>query len=130
MPTNRFAENYPCYANITIGPGNGTNAVQSSPAVSVPHRWDAGYASSSAPIAHDLRLDAYVGAVSYYLGTVSIRKFWVGFKPLFAVKVHEGIYDEALQGMPSGDLRAIKRASLIADVNGVFAVAHTGAHHD
>lgn len=72
MPTNRFAETYPCYANITIGPGNGTNAVQSSPAVTVPHRWDAGYASSSAPIAHDLRLDAYVGAVSYYLGTVSI----------------------------------------------------------
>ena len=49
-----------------------------------------------------------------YLGS---RKFWVGFKPLFAVKVHEGIYDEALQGMPPGDLRAIKRASLIADVN-------------
>jgi Transglutaminase-like superfamily len=49
-----------------------------------------------------------------YLGS---RKFWVGFNPLFAVKVHEGIYDEALQGIAPGDLRAIKRASLIADVN-------------
>ena len=49
-----------------------------------------------------------------YLGS---RKFWTGFKPLFAVRVHEGIYDEALPGMAPGDLRAIKRASLMADVN-------------
>lgn len=45
------------------------------------------------------------------------RKFWVSFKPLFAVRVHEGIYDEALQGIDPVDLRAIKRTSLMVDVN-------------
>lgn len=51
---------------------SGTNAVQASPAVAVPHRWDIAIAHSTAAADHDLLLDAYVGAVQYKLGTVSI----------------------------------------------------------
>lgn len=45
------------------------------------------------------------------------RQFWEGYHPLFAVKVHEGIYDEALKGISDDDLRTVKRASLIVDAN-------------
>lgn len=72
MPVQRFSESYPVYANISITNASGVNAVQSSPACAVPHRWDALYAHSTAPIDHDLLLDAYVGSVQYKLGTVSI----------------------------------------------------------
>ncbi|MBZ5512717.1 MAG: hypothetical protein LAN70_16335 [Acidobacteriia bacterium] len=49
-----------------------------------------------------------------YLGT---RRFWKEFRPLFAAKVHEGIFDEALVGMSASDLRTVKRTSLMVDVN-------------
>lgn len=72
MPINRFAETYPVYANITMGPGNGTNAVQSSPGVGAPHRWDVVIAHSTAAADHDVLLDAYVGSVQFKLGTVKV----------------------------------------------------------
>jgi hypothetical protein len=49
---------------------------------------------------------------------LSSRDFaWQGFRPLFAAGIHSGIFDEALSGMSSWDLAAVKRASLAVDVN-------------
>ncbi len=45
------------------------------------------------------------------------RRFWEGFDPSFAASVHAGIFDEALSGMPQGQLRRVKAASFLVDVN-------------
>ncbi len=45
------------------------------------------------------------------------RKFWKGFDPSFAIWIHESIYDDALSGMPSEELDAVKQWSFWADVN-------------
>jgi len=86
VPTGRYNETYPVYANISITPASTTNPVQASPACAVPHRWDVGIASSTAAADHDLRLDAYVGSVAFYLGTVSIPA-GAGFTTVPAVDV-------------------------------------------
>ena len=46
-------------------------------------------------------------------------RFWSGFDPSFAAKVHDEIFDLALRpkGVSDGDLYAIKSASLAVDVN-------------
>ena len=45
------------------------------------------------------------------------RRFWQTFKPSFAARVHDGIYDDALAGMSRTDLLAVKGLSLMADVD-------------
>jgi len=110
MPTTRYTESYPTYANIAIAQANGTNEVQASPAVNVVHRWDAAFASSTAAIAHDLRLNAYVGAVAFYLGTVSIPA-GAGFTNVPAVDVIAELVKSPNDGivLPAS---AVLRASL------------------
>lgn len=98
MTTQRFNETYPSYANISITAGSTTNPVQASPAVTVPHRWDAAYASSTAAGAHDLRLDAYVGAVAFAIGTVSIPA-GAGFTNVPAVDIIAALVESPNDGL-------------------------------
>jgi hypothetical protein len=51
---------------------------------------------------------------SDYLGS---RRFWLDFKPEFAAKIHNTIFDAALRGMNTIDLLRVKAASLVVDVN-------------
>lgn len=110
MPVGRYNETYPSYANISITAASSTNPVQASPAVTVPHRWDAGFASSTAAAPHDLRLDAYVGAVAFYIGTVSIPA-GAGFTTVPAVNVIAELVEAPNDGivLPAS---AILRATL------------------
>jgi hypothetical protein len=45
------------------------------------------------------------------------RAFWTTFDPSFAASVHNFIFEQALKGMSSSDLRTVKAASLRVDVN-------------
>lgn len=72
MPLTRYAESYPVYARIALTNALGTQAVQSTPSVEVPHRFDMVLAISTSVTDHDVRLEAYVAAVGYILGTVSV----------------------------------------------------------
>lgn len=72
MATQRYSESSPIYADINIAEENHIDAVASSPIYPTPHRYDAGLASSSAALDHDIRIGVQVGDFIYFIGTVSI----------------------------------------------------------
>jgi hypothetical protein len=48
---------------------------------------------------------------------LSERKFWKGFNPSFAIKVHDHILDEALPQVSEADRQVMKRVGFALDVN-------------
>lgn len=72
MPIQRYSESSPIYADINVAEENHTDAVPSNPIYPTPHRYDAGLASSSAAIDHDVRIGVQVGDFLYFIGTVSV----------------------------------------------------------
>lgn len=114
MPINRYAETYPCYSSITLAIGQGTNPTQSSPAQTAPHRWDMILASSNAAVDHDARIEAYVGSLSYYLGSVVIPAGagWTNVPPLDVLAALVPPSNDGITLPPSAYVRATLAVAL------------------
>jgi hypothetical protein len=110
MPLTRYAEVFPIYARAAITQASGTNPVQSTPECDYPHRFDLVLAHSSAAADRDVRLSAYVAAVDYYLGTVTVPA-GSGFTTVPAVDLVAALIEPPNDGivLPGG---AVLRASL------------------